>query len=120
MVVCGWIQPQAGMVCTTQHRGRELGDSIHKIPDFQLLMKKKNGRSKNTCLGVSSRVPARRRHSPHHSLLPLEHAAVVFITIQVFSCVEKQFSESVSIIYKNRKTKLEQDGHMLFLHSGRP
>lgn len=39
VVVCGWIQAQVGVVWTTQYKGRNLGESTHKTPDFQLFLK---------------------------------------------------------------------------------
>lgn len=39
MMVRGWIQPPMDLVCTTQYKGRELGESTHKTPDSQLRVK---------------------------------------------------------------------------------
>ena len=120
MVVYDWIQPQVGLMWTTQYKGGKLGESTHKPPDFQLLLKK-IGRSSNTCLGLSCRICSKPCHSLHHSLLPLQHAAVLFITIPAllfFYYAEEQFYESVSIT-KTGKQNLEQGSHMLFLHHGR-
>ena len=38
MVVHGWIQTQVSLVCTTQYKGRKLGESTHTVPDFLLLL----------------------------------------------------------------------------------
>ena len=67
MVVHGWIQIQVGLVCTTQYKGRKLGEPTHTVPDFLLLLEDLTAIAWHSAAELSKPC-----HSPHHSLLPLQ------------------------------------------------
>lgn len=115
MVVHGWIQIQVGLVCTTQYKGRKLGEPTHTVPDFLLLLEDLTAIAWHSAAELSlnlATVP-----TTPYCLFNFSTYRCACSTVSFFIMLRNN-SMNLCPLQKWENNKLEQDSHVVFLHPG--
>lgn len=97
MVVHGWIQTQVSLVCTTQYKGRKLGESTHTVPDFLLLLEDLMAIAWHSAAELSLNLATVPTTPYCLSNMQLFYLSLCLLYCFFLYYAEKQFYESVSV-----------------------